>query len=62
MEEITVMENDLKKNENRFRDLWHNIKHSNIQIIGVPEEEKDKRAKEIFWDIIENSFLTWEWK
>ena len=48
MEEITVMENDLKKNENRFRDLWHNIKHNNIQIIGIPEEEKDKRAKEIF--------------
>ena len=38
-----------KKNENRFRDLWHNTKHSNIQIIGVPEEEeKDKGPKEIF--------------
>ena len=35
-------------------DSEHNTKHSNIQIIGAPEEEeKDKGPKEIFWEIIE---------
>ena len=28
-----------KKNEERLRNLWDNIKHSNIRIIGVPEGE-----------------------
>ena len=23
-----------------FQDLWDNVKHPNIQIIGVPEEDK----------------------
>ena len=30
----------LKRIEDNFRDLQDNIKHSNIQIIGVPEEEE----------------------
>ena len=28
-----------KKNEERLMNLWDNFKHSNIQIIGVPEGE-----------------------
>ena len=32
----------IKRNEDNLRDLWDNVKHPNIQIIGVPEEE-DKR-------------------
>ena len=31
-----------KRNEDSLRDLWENIKYINIQIIGVPEEEKKK--------------------
>ena len=27
-----------KRNEDSLRDLWDNIKHMNICIIGVPEE------------------------
>ena len=29
-----------------LRDLWDNIKCSNIQIIGVPEEEEKKKGYE----------------
>ena len=29
----------MKRSEDSFRDLWDNIKHTNIRVIGVPEEE-----------------------
>ena len=32
-------EKRIKRNEDNLRDLWDNVKHPNIQIIGVPEEE-----------------------
>ena len=35
-------EKRIKRSEDNLRDLWDNVKCSNIQIIGVPEEE-DKR-------------------
>ena len=36
--------------EDSLRDVWDNIKHTNIQIIGVPEEEdKKKNVWENFW-------------
>ena len=45
-----------KKNEDSLRDLWDNIKCTNIQIIGVPEEEEKKKGYEKFFEeiIIEN--------
>ena len=38
-------EKRMKRNEDSLRDLWDNIKHNNIHIIGVPEgeERKDQR-------------------
>ena len=27
----------IKRNEDNLRDVWDNVKHPNIQIIGVPE-------------------------
>ena len=36
------MKNKLK-NKSSLRNLWDNIKHSNIHIIGVPEGENRKR-------------------
>ena len=33
----------IKRNEDNLRDLWHNVKHPNIQIIRVPEEEDKKK-------------------
>ena len=32
-------ERRMKRNEDRLRDLWDNIIHTNICIIGVPEEK-----------------------
>ena len=46
----------MKRNEDRFRDLWDNVKYTNIQIIGVPEkQEKKKRSEKVFEEIgVEN--------
>ena len=43
----------MKRIEDGLRDLWDNIKCTNIQIIGVPEEEEKKKGSEkIFQEII----------
>ena len=48
----------MKRIEDSLRDLWDNIKHTNIQIIGVPEaEEKKKGTEKIFEEIIVENFL-----
>ena len=43
---ITAMEQNkekrMKRNEDSLRDLWDNIKHTNIHIIGVPGEERER--------------------
>ena len=47
----------MKITENSLRDLWDNIKHTNIQIIEVPEEEEKKKGYEkIFEEIIVENF------
>ena len=47
----------MKRNEDSLRDLWDTIKHTNIRIIGVPEEhEKKKGFKKIFEEIIVENF------
>ena len=44
--EITTAEQNkekrMKRIEDSLRDFWDNIKHTNIRIIGVPEEEEKK--------------------
>ena len=38
----------LKRNEESLRELWDNIKHTNIHIIGMPEgEERERDRKNI---------------
>ena len=47
----------MKRIEDSLRDLWDNIKCTNIQIIGFPEEEEKKKGTEkIFEDIIVENF------
>ena len=59
--EITTAEQNkekrMKRTEDRLRDLWDNIKHTNIRIIGVPEEEEKKKGTDkIFEEIIVEKF------
>ena len=45
-------EKRLKRNEDSLRELWDNVKHTNIRIIGVPEgEEGEKGTEKIFQEI-----------
>ena len=44
-------------NEYSLRNLWGNIKHTNIHIIGFPEGEERKKGPE---KILEKTSLTWE--
>ena len=37
----------MKRTEDSLRDLWDNVKCTNIRIIGVPEEEKNKEYEKI---------------
>ena len=47
----------MKRTEDSLRDLWENIKCTNIRIIGVPEEEEKKKGTEkIFEEIIVENF------
>ena len=59
--EITTTEQNkekrMKRIEDILRDLWDNIKCTNIQIIGVPkEEEKKKGTEKILQEIIVENF------
>ena len=58
--EITTAEQNkekrMKRFEDRLRDFWDKTKHTNIQITGVPEEEKIKGTERIFEEIIVENF------
>ena len=49
-------EKRIKRNEDNLRDLWDNVKHTNIQIIGVPKEEDRKKNHEKILEIIVENF------
>ena len=52
----------MKRTEDSLRDLWDNIKITNIFIIGIPEEEekKNKGYEKIFKEIIVENFPNME--
>ena len=50
-------EKRIKRNEDSLRDFWDNMKHTNIPIIDIREEEdKRKEHEEIFKEIIVEKF------
>ena len=50
----------MKRTEDSLRDLWDHVKHTNIQIIRVPEEEKKKGYEKNFEEIIVEFFPNME--
>ena len=64
MVEITSEEQNkvkrMKRTEDNLRDLWNNIKSTNIWIIGAPEEEKKKGYEKNFEEIIVENFPNME--
>ena len=59
--EITTAEQNkekrTKRTEDSLRDIWDNIRRTNVQIIGVPEEEdRNKGTEKIFEEIIVENF------
>ena len=54
-----IKKKELKKNKDSLRDLWNNIKHTNIDIIGVSEGE-EKGSEKIFEEIIAENFSNME--
>ena len=64
--EITTREQNKEKRiktiEDSLRNFWDKIKHTNIQIIGVPEEEdKNKGSDKIFGEIIVENLPNKHW-
>ena len=50
-------EKRLKRNVESLRELWDNVKSTNICIIGVPEgEEREKGTEKIFQEILAENF------
>ena len=52
-EEINIQpeqneETRIQNNEERLRNPWDNLKHSNIQIIGVQEGEQQQEIENLF--------------
>ena len=64
MVEITSEEQNkvkrMKRTEDSLRDLWDNIKCTNIRIIRIPEEEGKKGCEKIFEKIIVENFPSME--
>ena len=62
-EEINIQpeQNEESRNqkiEKKLRNLWDNLKHSNIQILGVPEGKKEEQEMEnLFENIMKENFL-----
>ena len=51
----SLPQKEWKKIEDNLRDVW-DIKHTNIHIIGIPEEEREKGPEKIFEEIIAENF------
>ena len=56
MKQKRKKEKRIKRNEDNLRNLWDNVKRPNIQIIGVPEEDKKKDHEKILEEIILENF------
>ena len=65
--EITTAEQNkekrMKRIEDSLRDPWDDIKHTNIRLTGVPEEEEKKKGLRKYLKRLElKTSLIWERK
>ena len=44
VEKHKIKKKETERNESSFRDLWYDIKYTNIQITEGPEEEEKKKG------------------
>ena len=50
-------ETRMQTNKERLRSLWGKFKHSNMQMIGVPEgEEEEQEIENLFEKIMKENF------
>ena len=50
---VREMNEKKKKNESNIQDVWDNVKHANLHIIGdLEEEEREKVIKNVFEEIM----------
>ena len=52
-------EKRMKRIEDNFRDLWDHIKHTNIRIIGIPDEEKKLELRKYLKRLYLKTSLIW---
>ena len=52
----------MKRTEDSLRDFWNNIKHTDIQITGVPEQSKTKCMRKFLKRLQLKISLTWKRK
>ena len=48
----------IQKYEDCARSLWNNLKHINIQIMGMPEKEREQDIENLFEEIMTENFPT----
>ena len=56
------IEKRMQRNEDSLRDLWNNIKHTNICIFRGPRRRREKGPEKILEEIILKTSLTWDRK
>ena len=50
------IEKRTKGNEDSIRDLWDNVEHTSIHIVGGPRRRREKGPEKIFEEIITENF------
>ena len=49
-------EKRIQTSEESLTNLWDSLKHTNVQIIGVPEGEEQQEIKNLFEQILKKNF------
>ena len=53
---MATRKKNFQKNGESIRDLWENINYTNINIVGVPGEEREQENENLFEEIMTEIF------